>query len=242
MVDINYLNLNEKEIDLPIYRVISIERLFELFHDKLNVLVNPKRWDDPFENFMLNSLIQFKSGIKVSIGFKKNLYGQCWTRTRESDAMWRIYSPNKDGVRISSTPRKLFNNLIEISENSKNIDCFIGKVKYYSTPTLKKLLNDNSHWLIDEGGVGPAQSLLFKRLAFKHENEVRLIYNSFGKFDQEVMKYEVDPLDFIDDIVFDPRISYDEFARHKKRIKDLNFKKRIFQSALYQIPDWVVKV
>lgn len=242
MVDIHYLNLNEKEIDLPIHRVISIERLFELLHNKLNVLVNPKRWDDPFENFMLNSLIQFESGIKVSLGFKNNLYGQCWTRTRESDAMWRIYSPNKNGVRISSTPRKLLDGLKEISVSSKNIDSFIGKVKYYSTPRLEKLLNENSHWLIDETGVRPAQSLLFKRLAFKHENEVRLVYNSFGRFNKDMMKYEVEPLSFIDDIVFDPRISYEEFARHKKRLRDLSFKKRIVKSVLYEIPNLIVKV
>ena len=241
-MEVNYLNLTDKEIDLPIHRVITIQRLFQLFHDKLNVLVNPKKWDDPFENYMMNSVIQFKSGIKVSIGFKENLYGQCWTRTRESDAMWRIYSPDKNGVRISSTPRKLLNDLKEISVNSKNIDCFIGKVKYYSTPKLKKLLQENSHWLIDETGVGPAQTLLFKRLALKHENEVRLIYNSFGRFNKDMMKYEAEPLKFIDDIVFDPRISYAEFSKHKEQLLKLDFKKRIVKSIFYQIPDLTVYV
>lgn len=241
-MDVNYLNLTDKEIDSPIHRVMTIERLFELFHDKLNVLVNPKKWDDPFENYMMNSVIQFKSGIKVSIGFKENLYGQCWTRTRESDAMWRIYSPNKNGVRITSTPRKLLNDLKEVSVNSKNIDCFIGRVKYYSTPKLKKLLQENSHWLIDETGVGPAQTLLFKRFAFRHENEVRLIYNSFGRFNKDMMKYEVEPLKFVDDIVFDPRISYAEFSKYKEQLLKLNFKKRIVKSILYQIPDLIVYV
>jgi hypothetical protein len=200
------------------------------------VLVNPSKWDDPFENFMMNSTIEFKSGIQVSIGFRDNIYGQCWTRTKESDAMWRIYSPNKNGVRLSTTPRKLIDELKEISINSKNTDCFIGKVKYYSTIRLKKLLEDNSHWLLDETGVGPAHSLLLKRLAFKHENEVRLIYNSFGRFNNKMMKYEVEPLDFIDDIVFDPRITNKEFSKYKKQLRQLNFKKRITKSTLYQIP------
>ena len=46
----NYINLTEKELDKPIFRVLSVNRLFQLFEDKVNVLVNPKLWEDPFEN------------------------------------------------------------------------------------------------------------------------------------------------------------------------------------------------
>ena len=58
------------------------------------------------------ALFLVSGGIGLGIGFKENLYGQCWTKTRESDAMWRIYSPNKNGVRIMTTPRKLLTALL----------------------------------------------------------------------------------------------------------------------------------
>src|SRR5690606_21988540 len=144
-MDKNYLHFDERELDLPVYRIISVDRLFELFRNRQNVLVNPKKWDDPFENFMMSSQIRFESGFSITMGMKENLYGQCWTRTRESDALWRIYSPVKNGVRISSTPRKLLVSLKDASVALNNINCCIGKVKYYSTPKLKSLLQENSH-------------------------------------------------------------------------------------------------
>lgn len=73
----NFLNFKEKEIDQPIFRVIPIDRLFELFEKNINILVNPSLWDDPFENFIMNSKLKFKSGISLGIGFQENLYGQC---------------------------------------------------------------------------------------------------------------------------------------------------------------------
>ena len=238
----NFLNLTEAEKDQPIYRVVTIERLFQLFDEKLNVLVNPKKWDDPFENFIMNSLIEFKSGISISIGFRENVYGQCWTKTRESDAMWRIYSPEKNGVRITTTPRKLLKALTSCSDNPKN-QCYIGKVKYLTTIKLKEILEkDGSKLIFENSGIGLAKSLLFKRTPFKHENEIRLIFNSLGKFESEIMKFEIEPLDLIDDIVFDPRIEYSKYKEYKKRLRLMNFEKRIVKSNLYQIPNLKISV
>ena len=207
-MDKNFLNFSKREIDTPIFRIFPIHRLFELFEQQSNVLVNPKLWDDPFENFIMNSTIRFKSGISLGVGFRENLYGQCWSQTRESDALWRIYSPNKDGVRVMTTPKKLLEALFrnDVYPNSKR-SAFIGKVQYYKTEKLIKLLQKKgADWILDPSGRGPAQSLLFKRLAFKHENEVRLIYNSFNKFQHPLCSFDLEPHEVIDDIVFDPRI------------------------------------
>jgi hypothetical protein len=238
----NFLNLTEEEKDQPIFRVITIDRLFELFKEKNNVLVNPKKWGDPFENFIMNSLIEFKSGISISTGFRENMYGQCWTKTRESDAMWRIYSPLKNGVRIATTPRKLLKALSNCSQSPKN-ECFIGKVKYLTTEKLKNFKKKNGAELImDKSGIRLAQSLLFKRTPFKHENEIRLIYNSYGKFESELLKFEIEPLNLIDDIVFDPRIKYEEYRKYEKQLRELNFKNKIVKSNLYQIPNLKIRI
>lgn len=234
----NFLNLTKKEIDQPIFRIIPIHRLFELFSENVNILVNPKLWDDPFENFMMNSTIKFKSGIGLGIGFKENLYGQCWTKTRESDAMWRIYSPKKKGVRIMTTPRKLLTALFNDISPDGNYSAFIGKVKYYKTEKLKKLLNKKgAEWILDKTGKGPAQTLLFKRIAFKHENEIRIIYNSYNKFKHDKIGFKINAIELIDDLVFDPRIDYKEFSEHKEKLIKIGFKDRIVKSNLYQIPE-----
>lgn len=47
----------------------------------------------------------------VTFGFRSDFYGQCWTLKSTSDAMWRIYSPKKDAVRVRTTIRKLAESL-----------------------------------------------------------------------------------------------------------------------------------
>lgn len=233
----NFINLNSSEFDKPIFRVISLKRLYELFHNKENVLVSAKLWDDPFENYIMNSTGQLESGELFDIEFRNNFFRQCWTRTRESDAMWRIYSLDKRGVRIASTPRKLLQYLYNSAVEFLDLSSFIGKVKYYTTPKLEQLLETNaSSWILDPTGAGEAQTLLFKRTPFKHENEVRLIFNSYGKHSGKLYKYKIDPFEMIDDIVFDPRMEYKDLAQEKRAIKDLGFKKRIVKSILYHSP------
>ncbi len=233
----NFLNIDEKQKDKPIFRVISIKRLFELFENKENVLVKPTLWDDPFENFIMNSTGELEDGQMFSIGFRDHFFGQCWTKTRESDAMWRIYSPDKEGVRIATTPRKLLRSLYDTEGEYRDINCFVGGVNYYTTPKLKTLLDTYaSTWIVDSTGAGQAQTLLFKRSAFKHENEIRLIFNSQGKEKSDLHRYPIDPFDLIDDIVFDPRIDYKEFAQYKKDLQKSGFKNRIVKSILYQAP------
>lgn len=91
-------------------------------------------------------------------------------------------------------------------------------------------------WVVDSTGAGQAQTLLFKRSAFKHENEIRLIFNSQDKEKSDLYRYPIDPLGLIDDIVFDPRIDYKEFAKYKKDLQKIGFKNRIIKSILYQAP------
>lgn len=237
-MDRNFLNLTDKQKDQPIFRVISTTRLFELFNNRQNVLVKPKLWEDPFENFMMNSTGELRDGRMFSIDFREHFFGQCWTRTRESDAMWRIYSPDVTGVRIATTPRKLLTALYNSEGRFRDISCFIGKVKYYTTERLKTLLQSHaSDWITDSSGAGQAQTLLFKRTPFKHENEVRIIYNSQGKVSADIFPFPIDPLTLIDDIVFDPRMDYKTFSKDKMQLKAMGFKKRIVKSNLYKAPN-----
>src|SRR5205085_4195507 len=111
----NYINISAFERDSFIYRIVSIRRLFDSFAGKVNVLVKPKRWQDPFENFILRA---------------DQVYGQCWTLQTASDAMWRIYSPNAEAVRIRSTVRRLLESLNSDRGSTANTESFIGRVRY----------------------------------------------------------------------------------------------------------------
>lgn len=89
----NFIYIKQPDYSTKIYRIFSTNRLIELFEKKENALVKPELWDDPFENFILKIP---EKGSKSKPN--KRGYGQCWTLNFESDAMWRIYSPDKKGL------------------------------------------------------------------------------------------------------------------------------------------------
>lgn len=241
----NLIFLKEEDLDTPIYRIFSFKRLEEIFKEKKLTLVKPKLWDDPFENFILNSTGKLPDGREFQIGFRDNYYGQCWSLQKESDAMWRIYSPDKQGVRVKTTIRKLFQPLFEAGGIYQKTDgtpfnpsSFVGKVRYSNTPSLIKMLNDKkrmSNKIFDQTGWGQASTFFFKREAFKHEREVRIIFNSQYNSIPDIYKIKIDPLDLFDNIFFDPRMTREEYKKYRILVKNWGYTKLIRQSSLYKI-------
>ena len=235
----NYINLTEKQLDKPIYRIMSIERLKQVLRDREISLVKPKKWDDPFENALLKSSFSMSSGEKTSFLAKDSVYGQCWTFNRETDAMWRIYSYDIDGVRVTSTPRKLWNALKNSDPKYANIRAFIGKVTYLKKTSLLTRLGQID--ILNSNGSGIAESLLFKRNEFRHEAEVRLIYcGSDGNCSSDYYQVPIDPNLLFDKIFFDPRMDLASYKSEKTLIKKLGYKGLINKSALYRAPEGLI--
>ncbi len=238
----NYINIDQdRDLDTPIYRVYNSNWLLSMFTKNENVLVKPSLWDDPFENFILNTAaIKLKNQARFDLEARNQYYGQCWSLIEESDAMWRIYSHDKNGIKVKTTIRKLFSSLKQ-SANDLIGNPFIGKVKYLHINLLKQRIMDES-WLELESFSYESQatSLMFKRLEFEHEKEVRLLFrNSFDKnSNSDLYHYKIDPHDLFEEIVFDPRISYEIFEVYKSFLKEkIGYKQPIKQSELYKIPD-----
>ena len=241
----NLIFLTDADLDRPIYRIFSFSRLEEILNENKLTLVKPKKWDDPFENFILSSTGILPDGREIEIAFRENYYGQCWSLTRESDAMWRIYSPDKDGVKVKTTIRKLFTPLfVAGGQHTKfdgtvyNVSTFIGKVKYSTTRTLTEMLKDEhrmSENVFDQSGWGQASTFFFKRIAFRHEKEIRIIYNSDDNLSSNIFKFDINPFELFEEIVFDPRMSTVKFNELKNKLVNYGYKKRIIQSGLYKL-------
>ena len=86
-IDHCYLNIPRSERNRPLYRIISLGRLYELFEKRVNTLVKSVAWNDPFENFVLGLKGRLPSGEVVEFAQRYDFYGQCWTRIGASDAM-----------------------------------------------------------------------------------------------------------------------------------------------------------
>jgi len=230
-----FLNLKESDLDRKIYRIISIKRLIELFETKENILVKPHKWEDPFENFILRSKVRLPTGEIIQYNYHDWLYGQCWTFHKASDAMWRIYSPNCDGIRIRTTVRKLFQSLYSSQKTLADAKCAIGKVLYLPEIRLKKYASE----IFDNYGIEVEnlfKSLLVKRTAFKHENEVRLLYCELEEREQnnDIFSYKIDPHSLIEQLMLDPRLDQAKTKELKAYIKNkTKFTREIKRSLLY---------
>ena len=93
--------------------------------------------------------------------FKHLNFFSCWhMNDDESDAMWKIYTKGSNGVAIQTT----VNSLEDCFKNTKE-DVHIGEIKYI----------DHANFLIQSDTAFSNSDYMFKRLAFKHEREVRVI-------------------------------------------------------------------
>ena len=87
---------------------------------------------------------------------------------------------------------------------------------------------------------GYYESLLFKRIAYSYEKEVRLIAHDFdGRFgNRETMRLEMDTpdrgYDWIEQVTFGPAIDNDTYEAHRDRLTKLGLsKEKISVSTLY---------
>ena len=246
----NLVFLTDADLDKPVYRIFSFQRLEEIFQERKLTLVKPKLWDDPFENFILNSTGRLPDGREFQVGFRDKFYGQCWSLTKESDAMWRIYSPDKKGVKVKATIRKLFIPLFQVGGQRQkmngvvyNPSSFVGKVKYADTKTLITMLKNEqlmSGKIFDQSGWGQASTFFFKRVAFRHEKEVRLIYNSQNDNQFDTFKFDINPIEVFDEIVFDPRMKENIYQEQKDKVIEWGFDKSIIQSGLYKLKTFTI--
>jgi hypothetical protein len=152
--------------------------------------------------------------------------------------MWQIYSRNSDAVRVRTNVGRLIESLSASQDDWAHVSCFIGRVEYMSEKRLRKFGS-----AVFKDGITPdavARSLLAKRRAYKHENEVRLIYfeRRNTSHPDGVFKYALDPRSVIDQVMVDGRVPYEEFLPFKGEITKLTGlpEKMVRRSLLYIPP------
>jgi hypothetical protein len=184
-------------LDHPIYRIFKREYLFDSLRTRELCLTRPRLWDDPFENMLERCAITWMGKTQARQEFfadkRAPIFAQCWSATSESDSLWRAYSwfkadrtsgrnsfPNEEGVQVRTTPRKLLSALAtRAPAGESDANWIIGQVTYHPEDEIPQAVAN----LVAKNGLGAfpgpeghADSVLFKRKAFEHEAEVRLIY------------------------------------------------------------------
>lgn len=202
-----------------------------------NVLVHPSLWDDPFENFILNSPVDIGSGKLARNTLRSKVFGQCWSLTKEADLLWRAYSPHVNAVKLQTTIRAMISSLYREGGKFRDLSCFIGRVRYARQREIKSVFDSAN--TLDPSGAGIAETLLVKRFGFRTEREIRLIFVDHGGLaDGDVMKHAFDPNASISRVVIDPRMSSEAAESISSQIRDMGYQGVVVQSGLYKPPDF----
>lgn len=154
-----------------IYRYISFETFVGMVQSQVLTFVQPMLWEDPQEIIPFYQFIESRGkGVEKALlqtCFFKT-FCQCWTHLSESDAMWRIYSYNKKAVRV-----KIKKSSVDLLDNVKMAD-----ITYQDTPFQPQNTPDDF-----------INALSQKRIAFQHEQEVRLICSYKFSSDEDFFQH-----------------------------------------------------
>lgn len=230
--------LNELDENDIIYRFIEVDRFFEMIEKKKLILVKPRKWDDPFEDFLSKAIVINSKGIRIRFNVTNDFYGQCWTLKGECDGMWRNYASLDDGVRIECKTLRLLEVIYDKNNRSSGLSCFIGRVIYPNDENnmrtkmkelISKMLADNS------SGKEIAKILLIKRKEFSYEKEVRLLYFNEDSNDSDIITFNIEPVNIIESVYFSPKMDQDVYKEHKQKLVQYGFNENhISKSHLYE--------
>lgn len=235
--EMNKIHLSDKKDDTAIYRIMPMSRLEQMLQTRTNTLVKINLWEDPYENFFFKSNFISSKGLVSAEEVASRIFGQCWSFFKDSDALWRIYSPDRQSVRIKTTLSKLYNSAY--TDDSCMATTNIGAVSYKTKKDLIAWIKAKTPISLSDIDKIGKESLFFKRNNFSHEQELRLIYmeaavSSSGG--NNIKQYDINPIDFIEEISFDPRCEESYFKAYKEYLqKKYSYPKdSINKSVLYQ--------
>jgi hypothetical protein len=175
-----------------LWRYVDLEKFKSLLAIKALFFCRASKFSDPFEGSITKKEIEFRKGEpkriakfykipydeekgKKSISdlssYHENLKDRylinCWHINKgESDAMWRLYLKDNEGVAIQTTPKKLFKSLLGSEDK-----IYASKVRYLDYE------NDIWYHKIDYPctNYNFFVPLVHKRHEFIHESEFRLL-------------------------------------------------------------------
>lgn len=217
--------------NLSLYRYMSLAQFLSIVENNKIFMNKVKSWEDPWEGPDDQIPVQLENEkIEQHDSFlTATTVGQCWTYEKDSDAMWRIYSPDRQGIMIETN--------IESFGGVRNLrEAVLAKVIYYNRDNYIEKRNEIS----ENKSYRYAGDMALKREAFKHENEVRLLVclQAYGDIKEALktssMSFDLNPLSFIKSITFDPRADDWYVNTMKLYCASKGFKCPIEKSSLYE--------
>lgn len=213
------LRLNKKRLaavvkDYPvIYRYVPVNRMLELLQKNQMAFINPRKWSDPFDNFLFRVLE--KNELEGS--FLNDICVACFTLNPHSQAYWRNYSSDTWAARLEIRTREFLERLLNANDN-----VWLGRVKYIPESELRARLKNKKGLKAALLDTSPNRTFIeffhLKRWPFKYEDEIRVMLHC-QKVKEGVKKLAVHAPTIVKSIRLDPRMSSEEAIVLKEYIQ-----------------------
>lgn len=240
------------DMNRPLYRIFPLWFFEAALRTNCGnlFLVRPHAWEDPFEDIC--DKIQFVTPDHrhtMLSPYLRPAFAQCWSFEGKSDALLRAYSrvsidkasgrntdPKYEGVQVKTTPARLVAAINKFSgkRNNPKLKFYLGAVQYTDNP------GGEIAGLLDQ--IGPvaigkddhrAATLLKKRKAFYHEQEVRIILVGPSDMKTDNFRIDIDPNEVFEEVYFDPRLKFERMER-EQRVRELGYKGPFGHNDSYQ--------
>lgn len=208
--------------DTKIYHFMPLVRFVEMLDKKLLFFKRVTEWEDSWE-IPYRYLHLIKDEKNREIINAKYMYGTCWTseKSYDTDAMWRIYSKDKQSICFSTTISKLFSALTsERIFDAQTTNLFMAPIYYVDlSPHSINRIIDSEEAKYYPSYMYPA---FLKRDRFSHESEIRLLlfkfffgYNSGVKQHSNGISIPLNHVNFVNEVILDPRLN--KYEEHIQR-------------------------
>ncbi|WP_313912841.1 hypothetical protein [Tahibacter sp.] len=232
------------DLERPIYRYMPAAYLLEFLRTGQFHFSSVASWPDPFEQWWHTILFAEGSPLHDARAF-----ASCWTWRSRDERFWRLYENRCDHrdsegmplgrgpppVRIQTTLKKLIDAVCQ-SLPAFDAKVFFAPVGYAMTEELLRYRNSLTS---DPAEIAreAAHALTFKRLAFKFEKEVRVIWID-RSLEGTFRRMPLDPNAFIERVMIGPVLE-NEVARAEAVRQELGkagFQGVVQRSLIYRAP------
>ena len=192
-----------------LHRYTSLPFLLEILKKERLTLVDPKKWDDTNDSYLIE-LYRNKARKKSVLLL---CFAQYIAKTVKAEKYhhWKIYSGSLSGVCIKFKKQELISHFkSELGANFRHDVMKYKTIKRFEEESKKLTFNDLP---------------FIKRKAFNDEREYRFLYES--KEEHMLYKEVSVPLDFIAEITFNPWLPVTMYKSQRNIIKHIISNKEI---------------
>lgn len=239
---------------LPIYRYMSLEHLVGMIEMGENVLVNPLKWEDPFEAAVVKVPSRWYDGTPVDVSvIGEELFAQCWCADNvESDLRWKAYGGGGEIVRIGTTVGRLLEMVEAVFpiKTAMHIATMFGKVVYVPQDDIERMCGEVSLMRVPEL---VSFCMLLKRDVYRQEDEWRILIRNIEasgmdefrarvKIGDGLMRIPIkDQREFIHEIMLGPRLNNDNAQRLREKLAKHKWNSSVVQSSIAEHPSFSTK-